>query len=166
MDFFKLIKNPNWVGGKVVSFISFLKKHNSRFLKFDLLKRGPWMHSADIEALLTQGNFVWWYYFWMTKLYLGFLETVTGIFLCCCCWPDFYVYYEWFLESTILKFCPLSLFGWFPSRGPLWKRYCLFAIVKETSLGFCLLFVVLTISDSNLPPNKNCVSLTNLSLFL
>ena len=87
-----------------------------------------------------------------------------------CCWTDFHVCYEWFLEITMLKYCSLPLFGWFSSRGSLRERgpllrCCLFVIVRKTSLDFCLILVVLTVSDSNLPPNKNCVSLANMSSF-
>ena len=39
------------------------------------------MNSAYIEVLMvTQGNFLWWCYFWMTKFYLGILETVANIY--------------------------------------------------------------------------------------
>ena len=39
------------------------------------------MHSAYIEALrLTQEDFIWCYYFWMTKIYLDILETVADIY--------------------------------------------------------------------------------------
>ena len=39
------------------------------------------MHSAYIEALrVTHGNFVWWYYFSMTKFYLGILGTMVDIY--------------------------------------------------------------------------------------
>ena len=46
-------------------------------------KQGPYklMNSAYIEVLMvTQGNFLWWCYFWMTKFYLGILETVANIY--------------------------------------------------------------------------------------
>ena len=39
------------------------------------------MHSIYIEALrVTQGNFVWSYYFWMNKFYLGILKSVADIY--------------------------------------------------------------------------------------
>ena len=83
----------------------------------------------------------------------------------CCLWLGFHLCCEWFLESTILTFCPLPWYGLCPSREPLRKSCNLFVIVEKTALVLCLLFVSLTISNSNLSPNKNWVSLTNLSFF-
>ena len=65
-----------------------------------------------------------------------------------------------------LEVLPLTLIWLAYRQGPPWNDCCLFVIVEKTYLDFCLLLVVLTIPDSNLQPDKNYVSLTNISFLI
>ena len=68
-------------------------------------------------------------------------------------------------NSLHLDILPSTLILLMSQSGALRKGCCLFVIAEKTSLDHCLLLAVLIISDSNLSPNRNCVSLTNISLF-
>ena len=94
-------------------------------------------------------------YFWNCGLYL----------FCCCCLPSFHVCCEWLLESTILTFSPYLHLVVVSERSTLLQGCCLFFIVEKTSFDFCLLFAVLTTSNSNLSPNKICAFLTDICFF-
>ena len=115
-------------------------------LDLDLLETGPLQLDAPCLYWSTEGNSrklglvvpllngkVLPWYPWNCGRYLFW----------CYCWPSFHVCYEWVLESIILTFPPLSLFGWCASREPLQKDCCFFVIVEKTSLKFYLLLAVL-----------------------
>ena len=90
----------------------------------------------------------------MTKFYLGILETLANIYfgVVVVLVSKYLVnnFGEHYLEI-------LLLFDLCPSRGSLQKSCPSSVIIEKTCLDFCLLFVFLTIPDSNLSPNGNCV---------